>query len=192
MAGFERFSKLSTSAKAGAVAAVGLIVGIAYYFVFWSSLAVEKESLLAQKAILEQEKATYESRVQDYLAFQNEVAKLRAEQKELMRKLPRGAEIPAFLEQIHQQAEVVGVDVLQFSRMPEAPKDFFSQIPVKMRVRGSYHRIAKFFRNVGQLRRIVNIEGLALQRSGETTGKDVTLDASFVASTFRFLDKGGK
>lgn len=185
----EQFVKLPFAARAGVTAGLVVLLLVGYYFFFYSSLSAEKESLLAQQAQLEQEKASYEARVQDYLAFRNEVAKLLEEQKELLRILPKDAEIPAFLEQIHQQAELVGVDVLEFTRNADMPKDFFAKIPVSMRVEGNYHRVAKFFRNVGELKRIVNIEGLRLARTGSPTDREITLVASFTASTFRFMDK---
>lgn len=187
----ERFVKLSVAAKAGGTAGVVVLIAIIYYLVFYSSLASEKESLLAQKATLEQEKSSYEARVQDYLAFRNEVSTLLEEQKELLRILPRDAEIPSFLEQIHQQAELVGIDVLEFQRNEDIPQDFYAKIPVSMRVSGTYHRIARFFRNVGALKRIVNIEALTLA-TGPAGGQEVLLSAAFTASTFRFLEKDKK
>lgn len=187
----EQFSKLPTAAKAGATGALVVVMLVVYYFVFYSSMASEKESLLAQRASLEQEKSSYEARVQDYLAFRNEVNRLQEEQKDLLKRLPPEAEIPSFLEQIHQQAEMVGVEVQEFLRNPDVEQGFFAKIPVTMRVRGRYHRIAKFFRNVGELRRIVNIEGLKLQRvaGGASAAKEALLEASFQAATFRFVDK---
>ena len=185
----EHFGKLPTGAKAGVGGGLVVIVVVVYYFAFYASRAQEKESLLAQKASLEQEKGNYEARVQDYLAFRNEVAKLLEEQKDLLRILPKDAEIPGYLDQIHQQGELVGIEVLEFTRQPDVARDFFAQIPVSMRISGQFHHVAKFFRNVSQLRRIVNIQGLKLSASS-TNGKDVSLSATFMAATFRFIDRG--
>ena len=43
------------------------------------------------------------------------------------------------------------------------------KIPVKMEIRGAYHPIAKFFKNVSELRRIVNVEDLALDARAQAT-----------------------
>jgi Tfp pilus assembly protein PilO len=64
-----------------------------------------------------------------------------------------------------------------------------------MSLAGTYHQINHFFKNVGDLRRIVNIEDLKLEPSQENTGSlshPTMLKASFVATTFQFQDKGNR
>ena len=64
-----------------------------------------------------------------------------------------------------------------------------------MEVRGSYHQIARFFRNVSELQRIVNVENLSIAPDKDKGGGDgmgaapPKLRAKFVAATFRFNDK---
>ena len=117
--------------------------------------------------------------------------------------MPKRAEIPSFLASVQEQGELVGLEVLSVDIGQETPQDLYLRIPVKMEVRGTYHQIARFFRNVSELQRIVNVENLTL---GPDKDKVVGIDlqgssppklrARFVAATFRFNDKpaaaGGK
>jgi type IV pilus assembly protein PilO len=82
--------------------------------------------------------------------------------------------------------------VLHIDIDPEAPQDLYVKIPVKMEIRGTYHQVAKFFKNTSELRRIVNVENLSLtpERATATDPLNATprVHAKFVAATFRFKE----
>ena len=80
------------------------------------------------------------------------------------------------------------MNILTFDKQREIKRDFYAEIPVRMVISGTYHQINKFFYSVGRLKRIVNIQNVLL--SNPASGpQGVTLQAKFVTSTFRFLDK---
>jgi Tfp pilus assembly protein PilO len=58
-------------------------------------------------------------------------------------------------------------------------------------VRGTYHSITKFFKNLSELPRIVNVEGLSLSIEKAESGTSPRLRAMFMAVTFRYRDAGG-
>ncbi len=62
------------------------------------------------------------------------------------------------------------------------------KIPMRMEVRGGFHSITKFFKNVSELRRIVTVENLALlpERDGKDASAPTRLKAKFVAATYRY------
>jgi Tfp pilus assembly protein PilO len=60
-----------------------------------------------------------------------------------------------------------------------------------MEVRGPYHSMTKFFKNVSELRRIVNIENLVITLESKDEVGPPKLRARFVAATFRYVEKGG-
>jgi type IV pilus assembly protein PilO len=77
-------------------------------------------------------------------------------------------------------------------REAQVPVEMYVKIPVRMSLTGTYHQINHFFKQVGELRRIVNIEDLALDPVSLAIGVDQAnqLKANFVATTFMFIDKG--
>lgn len=192
--------KLSAAKKVGVTAgAIAMIVLCIYQFSY-SETATRIDSARAHAAELEDERVSYRKRRGEYLGFTTELKQLEAEQRELLRALPKRAEIPTFLANIQEQAELAGLEVLSVEIGQEAPQDQYLKIPVKMEVRGGYHQIARFFRNVGELPRIVNIENLSMgpDRDNKVGVEDPQvaamapkLRAKFVAATFRFNDKSG-
>jgi type IV pilus assembly protein PilO len=77
-------------------------------------------------------------------------------------------------------------------RAPAQPVEMYVKIPIKMSFTGTYHQIDRFFKQVGELKRIVNIEDLSLDPVSLGVAPEQTnqLKANFVATTFMFTDKG--
>jgi type IV pilus assembly protein PilO len=187
--------KLSTPKKIGATAGLIAVLGLMDYQFFYSDTAGRIGSARAHQAELADELASYQRRRGEYLGYRNELKQLLDEQRDLLRALPKRAEIPTFLANVHEQAELASLEVLSVEIGQESLADLYVKIPVKMEVRGTYHQISRFFRNVGELPRIVNVENLSLNPDTEkSVGIDLGLTspklrAKFVAATFRFNEK---
>lgn len=184
----EQIQKTPRSQKILALVLLVGALGAVYYFLFWSDFEVQEKRLRIEYSRLSDELGQYEARKRDYVRFKNEVAKLLEEQKELLRILPKKAEIPTFLDSIYNQAEPLGLEISLFARKDEKPEQLYVRIPVEIELGGSFHHIARFFNKVAGLPRIVNIENVSLFNPA-FTDSGVVLRAKFNAVTFRFADK---
>ncbi len=182
----ERFTKIPNQQKIAMLAVVSVLLGAGFYFLFYADLSEQVDRLDRQIKQLRVDKASYEEKQQKYNSFRAEVNKLFEEQKELVKVLPSDAEISTFLQSIHAQAELSGLNILTFEQLPEQKQNFYAKIPVRMAISGNYHQIDKFFYSVGQLKRIVNIQDVSLE-SPVVTEQGILLKAHFITSTFRFL-----
>lgn len=187
-----KLMRLKAPLKGAVTAGVVLLLGAVYYFLFYSDLAADINSAHQMQAQLSQERESYEKRKKEYVAYREELKKLQDEQRELLKALPKRAEIPTFISNIQEQAELSGLEVLNMKIDSEIPEELYIKIPVAMEIRGGYHAMTKFFKNVSELRRIVNIEnlGIVIESKPEETGPP-KLKAKFVAATFRYVEKGG-
>jgi len=152
----------------------------------------EKDALVAQGEKLDKEKKEYEKRKVEYLAFRNEVNSLLEEQKELLRVLPKADDIEQFIENVQAQIELSGLSKVESVRESAQPVEMYVKIPIKMSLTGTYHQINRFFKQVGELKRIVNIEDLSLEPLSLAVSPEQQnlLKANFTATTFMFTDKG--
>jgi type IV pilus assembly protein PilO len=187
-----KLMRLKAPLKAAVTAGVLVLLGAVYYFLFYTDLASDIASATQGQAQLKQEKESYEKRRKEYVAYREELKKLQEEQRELLKALPKKAEIPTFISNIQEQAELSGLEVLNIKIENEVPEELYIKIPVAMEVRGAYHAMTKFFKNVSDLRRIVNIENLVItvESKAEDPGPP-KLRARFTAATFRYVEKGG-
>jgi type IV pilus assembly protein PilO len=189
---FDRIAAMQMSLKLGIVGGlIALLVG-GYYYFFYSDMQDEVAQLTKDHERLTREKKDYEKRKQEYLAFRNEVNALLDEQKELLRVLPKTDDIEQFIENVQAQIELSGLTKVTSTREPAVPVEMYVKIPVKMSLTGTYHQINHFFKNVGDLKRIVNIENLSLEPVSSSVPMDQPnlLKADFIATTFQFVDKG--
>jgi type IV pilus assembly protein PilO len=187
----EKLTKLKTPLKAAVTLGAVLVVGALYYFLFYADLSQDITSAQSAQGGLKTERTTYETRKKEYVAYRDELHKLQEEQRELLKALPKKAEIPTFMSNMQEQADLSGLEVLNLGIDNEAPEELYVKIPVRMEVRGSFHALTKFFKNVSELRRIVNIENFSLVAEGVDRDTQPKMRAKFVAATFRYVDKGG-
>jgi type IV pilus assembly protein PilO len=192
---FDRIASTALSAKLGALVGVIALLAGGYYYFFYSDMQDEVAQLTKDQERLGKEKRDYEKRKQEYLAFRNEVNALLDEQKELLRVLPKTDDIEQFIENVQAQVELSGLTKVTSVREAAQPVEMYVKIPVKMSLTGTYHQINHFFKNVGDLKRIVNIENLSLEPLSQSVAMDQPnlLKADFIATTFQFVDraKGG-
>jgi type IV pilus assembly protein PilO len=189
---FDRLAAVPLATKLAALFGIVAVLGGGYWYFFYSDLTDEEAKILRRKGELDQEKTDYEKRKREYLAYRNEVAQLLEEQKSLLQVLPKSDDIEQFIENIQAQVELSGLQKVTSTREGAIPMDLYTKIPIRMSAVGSYHQINQFFKAVGDLKRIVNIEDLQISPIGD--GKDATrvpLKASFVATTFQYIDKRG-
>ena len=102
----------------------------------------------------------------------------------LLKQLPNKSEMDALLTDINQAGLGRG---LQFELFKPATQerlaDFYAELPISVRVTGSYHDMGAFASDVAQLPRIVTLNDIAIANDKGT----LTMDA--VAKTFRYLDE---
>src|SRR5882757_3882245 len=133
---------LKTAGKIGVTVGVLGVLGLLFYQFVYSDLSEDIGRAEAQSTDLEAERAQYAKRKSEYLAYRSELRLLQEEQRELLRALPKKAEIPSFISNVQEQAELSGLEVLHIDIDPESPQDLYVKIPVKMEIRGTYHQVA--------------------------------------------------
>lgn len=121
-------------------------------------------------------------------------AKLESVKRDLAIKkaqLPDKKEIPELLTTISVLGKESGLNFLLFRPRFEIAKEFYAEIPVEIKVEGSYHEVGVFFSKVGNLDRIVNITNVVMEKP-RNQGETMMLTTSCLATTFRFLESSGQ
>jgi type IV pilus assembly protein PilO len=123
--------------------------------------------------------------------FQAEAAKLREELQLAIAQLPTSKEIPSLLATISNLGKEAGLEFILFRPIPEVNKEFYAEIPVEIKVRGTYNDVAVFFDKVGKLPRIVNITGVSMEGAKEVADR-WEINTSCTATTFKFIERGAE
>jgi type IV pilus assembly protein PilO len=101
----------------------------------------------------------------------------------LLKQLPNKAEMEALLIDINQAGLGRGLKFELFKPGAESMKDFYAELPIQVKLTGSYHDLGAFAGDVAKMPRIVTLNDLDI-----SVGKDSTLNLSTTAKTFRYLD----
>ena len=125
--------------------------------------------------------------------FKQELKVLQAAFDDALKMLPNAREIPNLITSISTLAQESGLEINLFQPKAEVAMDFYAQIPVEMKVTGKYNQIGTFFDKLSKLPRIINIENLTLtgKQSLQSKSNSIILDASFNATTFKFIEQAG-
>jgi len=102
----------------------------------------------------------------------------------LLKQLPNKSEIEALLIEVNQAGLGRGLQFELFRPGAEVAKDFYAELPVTVKINGSYHDIGAFAADIARLPRIVTLNGISVT---PIKGGDLTLDAT--VKTFRYLDE---
>ena len=144
---------------------------------------------------INQEKVKDEGLRKPFLTKKSEAINLPAYQKQLediekqfgalLKQLPGRSEMDALLTDINQAGLGRGLQFELFKpAAQETRRDFYAELPISIKVTGSYHDIGAFASDIGKLSRIVTLENIALASAGK--GGGLALEA--LAKTFRYLD----
>jgi type IV pilus assembly protein PilO len=160
--------------------------GFLFYFFVWS----DQKPLLDQAEAREQElRATYKtkhSKAVNLSVYQQQLADIERSFGALLRQLPGRTEVPNLLVDISQVGVGAGLEEKLFQPSPEIKKDFYAELPIKIRLTGSYHQMGEFVSGIAALPRIVTLEGIAIRPENKNYYDNLSFELT--AKTYRYLD----
>ena len=109
----------------------------------------------------------------------------------MLRQLPNKTEVADLLVDVSQTGLATGLEFELFDPAGETRKEFYAELPIKIRVKGSYHQFGAFISGLASLPRIVTIHDISIKPKGKGSGGALVMEAT--AKTYRYLDEeGGK
>lgn len=103
----------------------------------------------------------------------------------LLKQLPNKSEVESLLTEINQAGLGRGLLFDLFKPSPESMKDFYAELPIQVKLIGSYHDFGAFAADIGKLSRIVTLGNISISPTKENG--PLALEAT--AKTFRYLDE---
>lgn len=164
-----------------------LVAIIAAGFVFdWQD---QWEALNQAKAEEEKLKETYLAKKKDAVnldIYRQQLKDIEQSFGALLKQLPNKSDMDALLIDINQAGLGRGLQFELFKpAASETITEFYAELPITVKVTGSYHDIGAFASDISQLPRIVTLNDISIDPSGAKG--DLVLNAT--AKTFRYLDE---
>lgn len=163
-----------------------LIVFAGYYFQV-KSLNESLNQDKAKEATLRKtfEKKAFEAANLDHYRQQMEEIKIAF--GAMLSQLPKDSEVPGLLEDITERGASAGLNIKSIQLQQEVSREFYVELPISVRVIGSYHQLGTFVSGVAGLPRIVTLHDYTIKKL-----KDGMLEMNIEAKTYRYKPNIGQ
>jgi len=173
--------------KLGAIMVLSVVILFAgYWFVIKGELEqlarVEKEEQDLRATFLNKKALAI-----NLPAYKQQMEEMQLTFGSLLRQLPDSTEVPDLLVDITQAGLGRGLEFVLFKPEKERPAEFYAELPISIKVMGTYHELALFVSDVAALPRIVTFGNINITSTSNT--KDDKLTMSAKAKTYRYLDQ---
>ena len=186
-----------------ATAIVVMILGIIAWFWFISPENSKYDRLRNQEEALKVQVRQKQLLAAGLPAYQAQIKEMNLRFHDFLEQLPNRTQIPSLLDDVTLAGRSRGLDFELFQPTAEVNKNFYAEIPVKLKVIGTYNDIGRFAAAVAAMPRIVTISDVDITRMPNTGTTDAAkaqmaqrLVMQCTATTYRYLkDKntdGGK
>lgn len=165
------------------VVALAVLVGL--WYAVLSGMRTQLETERQREAQLRTEFSSKAAQAANLDALRAQLEQVRLYVSQLERQLPSRAEMDALLSDINQAGIGRGLQFELFRPGQVELRDHYAELPIAVRVIGSYHDIGMFVSDVAHLSRIVILHNLSLAPAPNRP-EVLTMDAT--AKTFRYLD----
>ena len=161
-----------------------LIVAASWWFDWQNQL----DQINAEKEKVAQLKTTFldkKKKAIDLPAYIKQLQDIEKQFGALLKQLPGKSEMDALLTDINQAGLGRGLQFELFKpATSETQRDFYAELPIAIKVTGSYHDLGAFASDIGKLSRIVTLNDISLAPAPKD---GLVMDAT--AKTFRYLDE---
>jgi type IV pilus assembly protein PilO len=168
------------------VVLIAFVVGLrgGGYFLIWSDQLDALERGHADEEKLKQDFLNKKKQAVNLDLHKQQLREIDTQFGALLKQLPNKAQMDALLVDINQAGLGRGLQFELFRpASSENTKEFYAELPIQVKVIGTYHDMGAFASDVGRLSRIVTLNDVAIE-----TGKDGNLTMDATARTFRYLD----
>jgi type IV pilus assembly protein PilO len=163
-----------------------ILVALGYWFL-WSDQIAEIDQAKAKEEELRKVFLTKKAQAIKIDAYRQQMVDIEKTFGALLKQLPDKSQMDGLLTDINQAGLGRGLEFELFKPGQETPADFYAEMPIQIKIKGTYHDIGAFATDISKLSRIVTLNDLQIAPLARDS-KDSTLTMDAVAKTYRYLD----
>jgi type IV pilus assembly protein PilO len=183
-----KYNPLQRNYKIAGAAALLLLPFILFIFVLYIPNSKKIETLTKQRNSATQELQKAQNTAATLNKHKAEMVTIQEKFNETSVLFPKEKEIPRLLTDISAEGQSAGLEFLTFKPLAAIPKDFYSEIPISIKVKGPYHNMGSFLDHVSKLARIVSVSNVNMGAPKKTEG-EMLLDSDCILITYQFTNK---
>jgi type IV pilus assembly protein PilO len=163
-----------------------VLIALGYWFL-WSPEIDELDQAKAKEQELRQTFLTKKAQAVKVDAYKQQMIDIEKTFGALLKQLPDKSQMDGLLTDINQAGLGRGLEFDLFKPGQETVADFYAEMPIQIKIKGSYHDVGAFATDISKLSRIVTLNDLNIAPLNKDV-KDSILTMEATAKTYRYLD----
>lgn len=166
--------------------------GLAWYLLVWNQDRPLLQKAEADEQDLRSQFENKQQRAANLDAYKAQLGEMERSFGAMLRQLPGKTEVPNLLVDISQTGLAAGLQEKLFQPGSEKSNGFYAELPIKIKLVGSYHQFGAFVSGIAALPRIVTLHDIQIAPSDKEKGVYDNLTMDVTAKTYRYIeDEGG-
>jgi type IV pilus assembly protein PilO len=167
-----------------------IFAGFFSYMFVWNEDRPLLQKAEADELDLRSQFENKQQRAANLDAYKAQLAEMERSFGAMLRQLPGKTEVPNLLVDISQTGLAAGLTEKLFQPGPEKSNGFYAELPIKIKLVGSYHQFGAFVSGIAALPRIVTLHDIQITPVDSKGGYDnLTMDVT--AKTYRYIEDEG-
>ncbi|WP_148713653.1 type 4a pilus biogenesis protein PilO [Chitinolyticbacter meiyuanensis] len=172
------------AAQLGLLVIMFVVIVLVGHFYVWSDQLTLLDEGKAREEQLKEEFKQKKAKAVNLEAYRQQLLEIQQSFGALLKQLPNKSEMETLLTEINQAGVGRGLQFELFKPGSEVKTAEFAELPISIKISGSYHDLAAFVSDVAKLSRIVTLGDMKL--TNKQAGQ-LTLEAT--VKTYRALDE---
>jgi len=190
---FENIGGWPLGARFAAIFLVFAAVAGGGFYYFTQDKIAELEKVESKEEPLKKEFKAKQGKAANLEAYKSQMVEMEKRFGSMLRQLPQKTEVADLLVEISQTGLSNNLEFSLFKPSGEKRKEFYAELPVNIKVTGTYHDFGGFATGIAALPRIVTIHNVAMipkkGKKAKSVDEDKNLTITLVAKTYRYLDQ---
>ncbi len=155
------------------------------YFMLIKDLNVQLETVTNKEQQLRQTFKGKAFQAANLEAYREQMKEMEKSFGALIAQLPSDTEVPGLLEDIDEKGAESGLTISSITLQSEKTAEFYVELPISVKVSGSYHDLGNFVSGIAGMPRIVTLHDYDIKKS-KSGG---LLDMQITAKTYRYKNQ---
>lgn len=182
---FDEIAQKPMFIKLSIITALILLVNILAYGLIFKNHIQQWNHLRSQELSLKSHMEKRKYRSPGIQAYRNQLHLLREKLKTILKQLPSANEVNDLLEELTKTGSNVGLKLDYFIPQTIVSHDFYTELPIKISVSGTYAHLATFVSRVAEMKRMINFQELSIKNN---TFVDGELMMTLVAKIYSYKE----
>lgn len=167
------------------VVVLAVVIAVGYFYIITPKIE-ELEKAQQEEITLRQTFDEKQRKAANLEAYVEQLAEMEQSFGAMLRQLPDRTDVENLIVDLSQTGARNSLKVELVRPEEEITKDFYAELPIRLKVFGKFHELARFVSDVAALPRIVTLQDIKISFADDSAPTDLTMEMT--AKTYRYLE----